>query len=46
MNRAFTASLLVLFCSALPGTAGHAVPPAGYATYSFGISLATSLNSQ
>ncbi|MBK6629442.1 MAG: hypothetical protein IPG35_17950 [Flavobacteriales bacterium] len=46
MNRALTASLLALFFSGLPGTAGHAVPPAAYATYSFGISLATSLNSQ
>ncbi|MBL8010510.1 MAG: hypothetical protein JNJ64_07875 [Flavobacteriales bacterium] len=46
MNRAVTASLLVLSFSVLPGPAGHAVPPAAYATYSFGISLATSLNSQ
>lgn len=43
MNRA---PLLALLLAALPGTAGQALPPSAYATYTFGLSLATSLNSQ
>ncbi|HMQ77184.1 MAG TPA: hypothetical protein PKE21_14040 [Flavobacteriales bacterium] len=46
MNRALLVIPLTLTLMAHPGSAGQAVPPAAYASFTFGISLATSLNSQ
>ena len=46
MNRALLVILLTLSLLVHPGSAGQAVPPPSYASFTFGISLATSLNSQ
>lgn len=46
MNTALSAVALAALLTAVPAPSGQAEPPATYATYTFGISLATSLNSQ